>query len=929
MVDADANSEPHYPSDVPFSLDRYDLAQVATTSHRGTLALLPSKKGKQKFVVGDDAGDVRVFEMKRGELQEAAVYSELGGPITALAVDALDRIFATQGSRIAGLTRKGKEFFKMGSTLTETMHHLAVDGTFIFTGCEFIFNLYDDGKDVAFHMCHDRIGALIVVRGMAGDGGAVAVLGCANHSVIVVRGGDVVARASVSGPGGTVAVLGCANHSVIVVRGGDVVARASVSGPVTALLHAGSGHIYYGTEDGTVGLLDYANTITGGGSGSESMITLQEMWLLSGGSAGVTALDACDLTGNGRAELVVGRDDGAIQLVVGRDDGAIQLDMGSDDGAIQVFGFPAAADGGSGGSSGGGTFAAGGSFAQGAERLLFEAALGESVRALQCGVVSAAGYKEVVVLGLSGAWGIVSAAAYKEVVVLGLSGTVVGYTTEPLGRVDAGDEGGRTVGVVQTENRVRQLQKEVQELQRKVAAEREKALSAAKLSAAKGGEGGGPALMPHVQPFQALATCALDADAAAYRMNVEIPVPIDVVLLQIEIPVLIDMVLLQSSIHLDFLDVSDESQASAVCTVCAPAAGNAAALMAVYSAAALMAVCSAPTLMAAYCRQEGTRRLMEGTRRLMIRVRTTEGDSGDVSLTVVARPEGGGGGGGGEAQGAISRKNAQVVKFKIRPLSLHHRVHAERGQEEKWPEPGEEAPGPPMNELRLTGGFTLGVVHDWVAQCLPGVPPEAQSDTMNLKFRNAFTGSVLTCRYRKGEAVARSDSASALAILREAFETGAIQRRIHLSHNYQPCRASVPRMLDLLRPKLEALLALSRQHALINAIRELAQAEGGGGGGGSPPWLSPEYANILANATTIEKYAGILANATMKKKARARVAEFKARPRALEYVGGIITDLFVDWHKLQGHDVKHRIPDVEAAVLSGDLGAAAGLFAEA
>ena len=31
--------------------------------------------------------------------------------------------------------------------------------------------------------------------------------------------------------------------------------------------------------------------------------------------------------------------------------------------------------------------------------------------------------------------------------------------------------------------------------------------------------------------------------------------------------------------------------------------------------------------------------------------------------------------------------------------------------------------------------------------------------------------------------------------------------------------------------------------------------------------------------------------------------EFKGRPRALEYMSGIITDLYVDWHKFKGTEI--------------------------
>ena len=45
--------------------------------------------------------------------------------------------------------------------------------------------------------------------------------------------------------------------------------------------------------------------------------------------------------------------------------------------------------------------------------------------------------------------------------------------------------------------------------------------------------------------------------------------------------------------------------------------------------------------------------------------------------------------------------------------------------------------------------------------------------------------------------------------------------------------------------------------------------------------------------------------------------EFKTRDRSLEYLSGIVTDLFVDWNRLQGLDVKHRIPQVQQAILTG------------
>ena len=54
--------------------------------------------------------------------------------------------------------------------------------------------------------------------------------------------------------------------------------------------------------------------------------------------------------------------------------------------------------------------------------------------------------------------------------------------------------------------------------------------------------------------------------------------------------------------------------------------------------------------------------------------------------------------------------------------------------------------------------------------------------------------------------------------------------------------------------------------------------------------------------------------------------EFKNRARALEYLTGIITDLFVDWHRLRGVEARHRIPQLQQVILSADFDALMGQF---
>lgn len=734
-----------------FSLDRSVLAQASTASHKNTLGLLPiGKKGKQKFVIGDDAGDIKAYEMKRGEAQQVFAYTDMTGPVTALTVTG-EKVFATQGSHIVGVTKKGKEFFKLTSSLSETMHHLAVDGTKIFTGCEYIFNLYDDGRDAAFYMCHDRINALTIAP-LYGSTDMNTILGCQDRCLRILNGQSC-----------------------------EVQEEFPVDSPVSALHVSGgtsSPHkIYYGTDAGSIGCLDTSSN------------ALVETWKMDGQGEGsyVVGLQAVDMTGDGVDELVIGRGNGVIQVV----------------------GFPNGNNG----------------LSTGREQLLFETNIGESLRSLQCGMVSTQGFQEVVACGFSG--------------------TIVSYTTESLGKVDGTDQMGRTIGAVQSENKIRQLQKEIQDLEKKLIAEKEKA------SKSKSSEG---EYTCHTQQFQAISSCSLDAEAAAYRFSVEIPVPIDIVILQ-------------SSVHLDLLDTREDSQVAATCTVNPMDPER-------------------PGMLATY-------RCQDETCRLVIRARTTEGDYGEVSLTVVALTK--------------PAKTAQRVRFKLKPLSLHHRVHALPGfaakqssQDQDVDSEGQASSYRQMNSLRLTGVYTLNTMHDWIGLCLPDVPPRAQQqdDRIVHYFVNAFTGSALVCDYKKGEAIFYSDNASALAILRELIVREATQRRIHITDTFQACEESVPRLLRLVHPKLEALNFLAQQHAIIEAIREIVLQDTTSNtvttseGKSIPPWLMKEYADIYINAERIQK-------------------EFKERPRALEYVGGIITDLFVDWHKLKGHDVRQFIPDLQ------------------
>ena len=72
------------------------------------------------------------------------------------------------GQQIRAYTRKGKEFLKIKTNLSETIQSLFVDETTIWTCGEFILNIYEgvstSVKDAGFVMCPDRVHDLLSRR---------------------------------------------------------------------------------------------------------------------------------------------------------------------------------------------------------------------------------------------------------------------------------------------------------------------------------------------------------------------------------------------------------------------------------------------------------------------------------------------------------------------------------------------------------------------------------------------------------------------------------------------------------------------------------------------------------------------------------------------------------------------------------------------
>jgi Bardet-Biedl syndrome 7 protein len=190
-------------------------------------------------VTGDDSGSVGCYEFKKGAPQTVFLSQPFDGPISCVAIggnpqkkdkvfivsciyDSLNcscivrlpkdcpttmQIFVAHSQRIIGLTKKGKEFFKLTSSLTESIRNIAVEETKIWTGCEYIYNLYDNGQDVALYMCRDLINALAVEH-ISRETDHDVILACQDNCLRIVQGSSLIAEIPTTAPATAIACKG-------------------------------------------------------------------------------------------------------------------------------------------------------------------------------------------------------------------------------------------------------------------------------------------------------------------------------------------------------------------------------------------------------------------------------------------------------------------------------------------------------------------------------------------------------------------------------------------------------------------------------------------------------------------------------------------------------------------------------------------------
>mmetsp|Transcript_27744 Transcript_27744/g.70006 ORF Transcript_27744/g.70006 Transcript_27744/m.70006 type:complete len:784 (-) Transcript_27744:706-3057(-) len=399
-----------------FDMDihRLDFLQLSPMN-RNTVAILPlAKKKQQKVCVGDDSGVLTVFYLKRGETMIEWKSQNMGREITSVVLqNGRDKIFAACGQSIQGFTRKGKEFLKIKTNLTETIHHLFADDTTIWTGGEYIMNLYDNCRDAGFVMCPDKINDLLCAP-ISTDCSLSSILAFQDKFVRVYAGERLLHEFAT---GTAATALGFYDKA-------EVEARPAGSQKEVLTM--------FGTEAGEVGIVSIDE-----GSCQESFRLKKN----GRHASAVTHVCSGDIGRSGVLDLCVAREDGTLEvwnLAAGQTPGS--LDPSS-------------------------------------SKLMFETQLGECVRALDVGTVALGEYKDLVastysgkVLGFTADPAAQDATGAQMVDLCpegGANPASASAKREEMKQVDAAAAGTK-------DKRFKQLKQEVQKLKQDVEAQRKK-----------------------------------------------------------------------------------------------------------------------------------------------------------------------------------------------------------------------------------------------------------------------------------------------------------------------------------------------------------------------------------------------------------------------------------------------------------------------
>ncbi|GAB0099000.1 Bardet-Biedl syndrome 7 protein homolog [Sergentomyia squamirostris] len=251
-----------------------------------------------------------------------------------------------------------------------------------------------------------------------------------------------------------------------------------------------------------------------------------------------------------------------------------------------------------------------------------------------------------------------------------------------------------------------------------------------------------------------------------------------------------------------------------------------------------------------------TYRCQLNTNRVDLKIRTIEGQHGTLQAFITPQ---------------LQPKCSQLREYAIKPLSLHVRIHTFDQNR-------------PYSALTLKGVFSLSEMHSWISNCIPEIPEKLPSgDLCELIFENILIGSQLKCEYKKGEAVFKSDNISTISIIKDVITREITKKRIKLEISTDMHPNCIGHILNLVEPILVRYMKMSQDLKVLQALLEL-------------DIRSDDEMSVLCKEWQ-EIY-----------RCQKEIIQSVAKDRILvERFHGFLTDLYIDWNKFRGTNVKSKI----------------------
>jgi hypothetical protein len=230
-------------SSSPLTLTRQDILKVSPISSNSCLTVLggvahgntstslssslpqqkqTTEKDRIRVVVGDDSGELHCFSLRRGVVETDFKFRlpQSDGPVRALShgggTGLKDKVFVSAEGVVRGVSKKGKEFFSLTTNLAEPLQSLKIDDVHLFGAGEFVFNHFIDGEDKNFVMCPDKVSCLAIT-----DPNRSKSLFTNSSSTLYLHK----------------VLIGCADRSLRVICASNIESELTVEGPVTALVN--------------------------------------------------------------------------------------------------------------------------------------------------------------------------------------------------------------------------------------------------------------------------------------------------------------------------------------------------------------------------------------------------------------------------------------------------------------------------------------------------------------------------------------------------------------------------------------------------------------------------------------------------------------------------------------------------------------------